>query len=769
MTQVTTHNLGFPRIGARRELKQALEAYWRGESERAELEAVGAHLRQRHWALQADAGIDLLPVGDFSWYDHVLDLSLMLGVIPERFGVGADADDLDLAFRMARGRAHPDDPLAARACEMTKWFDTNYHYLVPEFETDQRFTLQAERLCAQVRQACDLGHRVKAVVVGPLSFLWLGKTNSGGERLALLENLLPIYRELLLQLRDAGAEWVQIDEPILALDLPLEWRSAFERAYFSLQVSGLKRMVAIYFDTAGDNLALACALPVEGLHLDLVRAPQMLLAALDRLPPYKVLSLGVVDGRNVWRTDLAATLDMLGPVHERLGERLWLAPSCSLLHVPVDLEQENDLDPELKTWLAFARQKLDEIAVLARALSHGRQTVAAALSASGNAIQSRLTSAYVHRAEVRARCEQLPREFDRRQPDYAARAPLQHERLRLPLLPSTTIGSFPQTAEIRAARHAWRRGDLDDATYRRHMEAAVADSIERQLEWGLDVLVHGEPERNDMVEYFAEQIDGFAFTRHGWVQSYGSRYVKPPILFGDVRRAQPMTVSWSQYAQSLTDRPVKGMLTGPVTVLQWSFVRDDQTRAETCLQLALALREEVLDLERAGLAIIQIDEPALREGLPLRQQEWKNYLDWAVRCFRITTSGVRAETQIHTHMCYAEFNDIIEAVAAMDADVVTLEASRSNMELLEAFREFDYPAEVGPGLYDIHSPNAPTVEALTARLEKALEYLPAERLWVNPDCGLKTRTWAEVGTALRAMTAAARRARAGLKIDATVA
>ena len=752
------HNLGFPRIGAQRELKFALERYWRGEIDRAALEEIGKTLRAENWRRQQAAGLDLIPVGDFSFYDQILDHSLRLGVVPERFGWDGGEADLDLYFRMARGRAPSGEPAAA--CEMTKWFDTNYHYLVPEVSAEQSFQLADERLFREVEEARELGIPFKPVLPGPLTWLWLAKSRDEAfERLTLLDKLLPVYARILDRLAQLGAEWVQIDEPILVLDLPTNWKQAFEAAYNRLQSAPVKLLLTTYFGALEDNLSLAMQLPTAGLHLDLVRGAGQLDAALDRLPPYKVLSLGVIDGRNIWRTDLDACLARLAPVADRLGERLWIAPSCSLLHVPVDLAAETRLDPEIRGWLAFAVQKLDEVSVLARALGGDPDGVAAALEESRAACEGRRRSPRIHRPEVEERLAGVTADMLARNRPYPERRPLQRARLDLPLFPTTTIGSFPQTAEIRRARREYRNGTLSESEYRNFMRDEIARVIERQEAIGLDMLVHGEPERNDMVEYFGEQLEGFAFTGNGWVQSYGSRCVKPPILYGDVSRPAPMTVDWITWAQSLTARPVKGMLTGPVTILNWSFVRDDRPRAEICAQIALALRDEVLDLEAAGIRAIQIDEAALREGLPLRRGQWPEYLDWAVRAFRLTASGVRDETQIHTHMCYSEFNDIIRAIAEMDADVITIETSRSQMELLDAFEDFEYPNEIGPGVYDIHSPNVPTVEQMVELMRLAAQRIPAERLWVNPDCGLKTRNWEEVEPALRNMVEAARRLR----------
>ncbi len=753
------HNLGFPRIGHRRELKRAVESYWRGEIDQNQLEQTGRELRRRHWQLQAEAGLDLIPVGDFSWYDHVLDLSAMLGVVPPRFGWKGGSVDLDTTFRMARGRAPTGTPAAAS--EMTKWFDTNYHYLVPEFYPGQTFQLSTNRLFDEVADAQSRGHAVKPVLLGPLSYLWLGKTKGGTfDKLDLLDALLPVYGEILQRLREQGVEWIQVDEPILVLDLPQGWKSAFEAAYNRLQTPGINLLLTTYFGALGDNLGLACRLPVAGLHIDGVRAPEQLTPVLDQLPAYKVLSVGVVDGRNVWRTDLDGALETLRTAQQRLGERLWIAPSCSLLHVPVDLAQEEELDEELKSWLAFAVQKLDEVVVLKQALCGQNEVeVEARLAASRAALENRHNSSRIHSPAVRQRLEEVDDAMARRNRPYPERAPLQRAWLKLPLFPTTTIGSFPQTPEIRQARKAYRDGTLSEREYVARMQAEIALVVEKQEQLGLDVLVHGEPERNDMVEYFGEMLEGFAFTRYGWVQSYGSRCVKPPIIFGDVSRPRPMTVEWIRHAQSLTGKPMKGMLTGPVTILNWSFVRDDQPRSVTCNQIALAIRDEVEDLERAGIKVIQIDEAALREGLPLRKGEWQEYLEWAVHAFRLTASGVADDTQIHTHMCYSEFNDIIESIAAMDADVITIETSRSDMELLDVFEAFEYPNEIGPGVYDIHSPNVPNVEQIVELMQKAAQRIPAERLWVNPDCGLKTRGWPEVEQALANMVEAARRLR----------
>ncbi|MEW6312703.1 MAG: 5-methyltetrahydropteroyltriglutamate--homocysteine S-methyltransferase [Pseudomonadota bacterium] len=758
-----THNLGFPRIGARRELKFALESYWKGQSSLDELRTKGAQLRQLHW--QDQSSLDLVPVGDFSFYDHVLDMSFTLGHLPER-ARGFHGNLLDNYFRVARGRSAPSVADHASCCgeiaagEMTKWFDTNYHYIVPEFTADTQFSLDASRLLAELAEARALGVQAKPVIVGPMTYLAIGKTKDDSDRLALLSRLLPVYGALLDTLAAQGVEWVQIDEPILVTELDAEWQHAFNIAYHHLKSSRIKLLLATYFGQLLENRYLAANLPVAGLHVDAINGRDDIQPLLNLMPSFKVLSLGVINGRNIWKTDLNETLAWLEPLAEQLGDRLWIAPSCSLLHVPVDVSCEQKLDAEIKSWLAFAKQKLDELAVLATALNRGRDAVKDELAANRAAIESRRHSARVHNPAVKAALAKIDTQLGQRQSPYAQRAAKQAALLKLPKFPTTTIGSFPQTIEIRLARRQFKAGEMDAAAYKAAMQAEIARCVREQEALGLDVFVHGEAERNDMVEYFGEQLAGYAFSEFGWVQSYGSRCVKPPILFGDINRPKAMTVEWIKYAQSLTDKPMKGMLTGPVTLLNWSFVRDDQPRSASCYQLALAIREEVLDLEKAGVRVIQIDEAALREGLPLRKAQWSAYLNWAIESFRIAANGVQDATQIHTHMCYSEFNDIIAAIADMDADVITIETSRSDMELLDAFDHFKYPNEIGPGIYDIHSPNIPTVQHMVGLMKKAAERVPAEHLWVNPDCGLKTRQWNEVIPALTNMVAAARILRA---------
>ncbi|MFZ6763072.1 5-methyltetrahydropteroyltriglutamate--homocysteine S-methyltransferase [Pseudoroseomonas sp. WGS1072] len=771
-------NLGFPRIGARRELKSALEAHWAGELDEAGLLEAARGLRQRHWQLQAGQGISHIPSNDFALYDQVLDTAGMLGAIPEGYGWRGGPVSLATAFALARGArgtaAERSAGIAAGlpALEMTKWFDTNYHYLVPRLSAGQRFELTENRPLAAFREALPL--RTRPVLLGPVSFLLLSKTEDGSDPLGLLDRLLPLYARLLGELAAANCAWVQMDEPALALDLSEAAREAFRRAYAALAEGATPDLLLTsYFGPMADNLATAASLPVAGLHLDLVRGAADLEPALDLLPPERWLSLGLVDGRNVWRCDLRAALGTLRRVAERRGtRRLIVAPSCSLLHVPVDLAQEGGegqrgLDPAVRSWLAFATQKLEEVAALARGLDEGEAAIAQALAASDRARQGRAESAAAHRPEVRARLAAVTPEMARRAGAFPARRAAQRARLGLPDFPTTTIGSFPQTPEVRQARAALARGTLDAEGYERRVEAWIDEALRWQEEVGLDVLVHGEFERNDMVKYFGEQLDGYAFTRHGWVQSYGSRCVAPPIIWGDVARPGSMTVRWAAYAQSRSARPVKGMLTGPVTMLQWSFVRDDIPRAEVCRQIALALRDEVTELEAAGIAVIQVDEPAFREGLPLRRAAWQAYLDWAVESFRLATAGVRDDTAIHTHMCYSEFNDILPAIAAMDADAISIETTRSRMELLDAFaprpgggEEAAWPAEIGPGIWDIHSPRVPEAAEMAELLRLARRRLADWQIWVNPDCGLKTRRWEEVRPALEHMVAAARTLRA---------
>ena len=753
--KVTIHTLGFPRIGAKRELKWATEQYWRGELDRADLDQTAATVLKQNLQWQQEAGVDYPACGDFSLYDHVGDAALLFGLTPARFGQLENTEDA--LFALARGTRINDQNIAPLA--MKKWFNTNYHYLVPELTPDTEIRLDATRYLAKVAQARALSAKAKPVLLGPLSLLWLSSGLDDAAKLALAAPLSAAYARLLEQLQNLGVDWVQIDEPILALELPQQWLSAFESVYNQIRVPGIKLLLASYFDDVGHQIHTIASLPVDGVHFDAVHA-QNLTTLVDAIAAYKVVSLGVIDGRSIWRDDLTAWLEQLAPIYQKLGSRLWLAPSCSLLHVPLDASLETNLPQVLAENLSFARQKLSELQLLATGLAKGEAAVADELEAIRQS-RARLAAEDGRQIEsVRSRLEQLLQSEPKRKNPYSVRANAQRAALQLPLLPTTSIGSFPQTDEIRATRRAFKRGEIDQHAYEQRMQAEIDQVIAEQEALDMDVLVHGEPERNDMVEYFGEQLEGYAFTQNGWVQSYGSRCVKPPIIWGDVRRPKPMTVAWSAYAQAQTQRPVKGMLTGPVTMLQWSFVRDDLPREQIAYQIGLALRDEITDLADAGIQVIQVDEPAFREGLPLKQQQWTNYLNWAVRAFKLSTTDVDDATQIHTHMCYSEFNDIIEAIAALDADVITIETTRSNMQLLSAFSAYDYPNEIGPGVWDIHSPLIPKADEIEARLEKAVARIPIERLWANPDCGLKTRHWEQVRPALAALVEASKRLRA---------
>ena len=759
-------NLGFPRMGVHRELKKALENYWAGKSSVSDLTSIGRVLRMNHWTLQKQAEIEHIPSNDFSFYDHVLDTIAMVGAVPARYQWGNTLVGSDTYFAMARGVSARAEGKSVSAMEMTKWFDTNYHYIVPEFVKDQKFSLASLKPVAEFLEAKSLGIHTRPVLLGPVSFLLLGKTKSAKfDPLLLIDRVLPVYGEILHKLAQAGANWVQFDEPMLVLDTRNETRQAFFSTYEKLsQISSqLQILIATYFAGLGSNMEWALKLPVAAFHLDLVRSPEQLEKALKILPAGPLLSLGVVDGRNIWKTDLERALRLADSAANSLGhDRLLIAPSCSLLHCPVDLKEEQAMDHELRSWLAFSRQKLEEVVAINRALSEGRAAVRDFLDANARALHEKKHSPRVHDSVVKQRVASVTSSMSVRTSPHATRKRTQQDRLHLPAFPTTTIGSFPQTKEVREARSAHKSGKITGESYESFLRSQTAAAVRFQEEIGLDVLVHGEFERNDMVEYFGEQLAGFASTENGWVQSYGSRCVKPPFIYGDVFRKHSMTVAWAQYAQSLTDRPMKGMLTGPVTILQWSFVRDDQPRSETCRQIALAIRDEVVDLEAAGIAAIQIDEPAIREGLPLIRADWPAYLSWAVESFRISSSGVRDATQIHTHMCYSEFQDIIDAVAAMDADVISIETSRSQMELLQTFAEFRYPNDIGPGVYDIHSPRIPTRAEMIELLRKATRVLSPSQIWVNPDCGLKTRRWEEVRPALVEMVEAARTMRAEL-------
>ncbi|MCS7077480.1 MAG: 5-methyltetrahydropteroyltriglutamate--homocysteine S-methyltransferase [Bacteroidia bacterium] len=760
-----TQNLGYPRIGRNRELKQACEQYWSGKTSIEDLIQAGKQIRRYNWWIQTETGIDLIPSNDFSFYDQVLDMTLTVGAIPPRYQVLLDKQmhELDLYFAMARG--YQKEGLDLIAMEMTKWFDTNYHYIVPEFQKNQTFKLFSKKIIEEFKESKEVAKIVsKPVIIGPVSYLLLGKEKEPGfHRIDLIQNLLPVYIEILTNLQSEGVEWVQFDEPFLVLDIDEKIKEAYKYAYSEIKKAfpTLKTLIATYFEGLRDNLELAVSLPVSALHVDLVRCPEQLEEIYKVLPENMMLSLGLVDGRNVWINNFEKSLHMIHRSIARVGrKRLFIAPSCSLLHCPCDLDFETELNSEIRQWLAFAKQKIDEVVTLKQLVSPGADSMVYRKEQANKIFhERRKTSTLIHNNQVKERVKTITNADAKRNSPFTVRKEKQHKALNLPLFPTTTIGSFPQTAEVRSWRAKFKKGELTAEQYDSLLKAEIEKTIRWQEEVGIDVLVHGEFERNDMVEYFGEQLEGFAFTQNGWVQSYGSRCVKPPIIFGDVCRLKPMTVYWSTYAQSLTQKHVKGMLTGPVTILQWSFVRDDQPRSETCLQIALAIRDEVIDLEKAGIKIIQIDEPAIREGLPLRKANWESYLEWAVKAFRIASSGVKDETQIHTHMCYSEFNDIIKSIADMDADVITIECSRSQMELLDAFADFKYPNEIGPGVYDIHSPRVPSKKEMVDLLHKAKAVIPADQLWVNPDCGLKTRQWEETKKALIEMVNAAKEMR----------
>ncbi|MCT3897392.1 5-methyltetrahydropteroyltriglutamate--homocysteine S-methyltransferase [Elizabethkingia anophelis] len=760
-----THNLGYPRIGKKRELKKACEQYWSGKIIQKELLDVSRRIINENLKLQQEAGIDFIPVNDFSFYDHVLDMTLTLGAIPQRYHdviLNKANNELDLYFAMARG--YQKDGLDITAMEMTKWFDTNYHYIVPEFSKGQSFKLFSNKIINEFIGARQIGINAKPVILGPVSYLLLGKEKEEGfEKLDLIDNLLPVYLEILKSLQSHGAEYIQIDEPFLVLDLTDKAKEVYTAVYTKIQkeLPNLKIILTTYFEGLEDNLPLALSLPVDTLHVDLVRKPEQLENILAAIPENLKLSLGVVDGRNIWKNDFESSLQFIRKAKEQLGEeRILIAPSSSLLHVPYDLDletKEESLPAEIKQWMAYAKQKIKEVALL-RDLSSENPSAESLVAFGENkkAIENKRISTLIHDAKVQQQMDALDAVPVSRQSAFAQRKVQQQEILKLPLFPTTTIGSFPQTKEVRSWRAQFKKGEISAERYTDLLKEETKNTIQRQEKIGIDVLVHGEFERNDMVEYFGEQLKGFAFTENGWVQSYGSRCVKPPVIYGDVSRPEPLTVFWSQYAQSLTSKWVKGMLTGPVTILQWSFVRNDQSRKDTANQIALAIRDEVLDLEKAGIRIIQIDEPAIREGLPLRKKDAAAYLKWAVLAFRISASSVKDDTQIHTHMCYSEFNDIINHIADMDADVITIECSRSQMELLDAFADFEYPNDIGPGVYDIHAPRVPSKEEMVKLLEKAAKVIPSSQLWVNPDCGLKTRGWDETEKALIEMVNAAK-------------
>ncbi len=763
---VLATNLGYPRIGPKRELKKALESYWKGQTPFADVCNIAKELRLQNLKVQKEAGIDHIPSNDFAMYDQVLDMICTLGCIPDRYKSYGPIGP-DLYFAMARG--DQSEGRDVHAMKMKKWFDTNYHYMVPEFSKDTEFKLDSGKILGEYKEAKDAGVQTRPVIIGPVTFLLLGKMDDGSDQLALLDKIIPAYTQLVKELSDEGAEWIQIDEPALVLEQNDAVLDAYKKAYDAISsASDAKLLISTYFDSIpAKNLACVTSLPVNGLHADFVRGEAQVDAVINALPDSFVLSAGVINGRNIWKANFEKALTILKKATAKLGnDRVWVAPSCSLLHSPYDLDLENTrLDDELKGWMAFAKQKLSEIAVLAKACED-ESSVSAELTANKEAHERRATSSRIHNDDVKNRVKNATPDITKRKSPFSERKRIQSARLGLPSLPTTTIGSFPQTKEVREARAKNRRGDLSDADYKTFLQEKTKECIRYQEEIDLDVLVHGEFERNDMVEYFGEQLNGFAFTSNGWVQSYGSRCAKPPVIFGDVSWDGPMTVEWAKYSQSVTDRPMKGMLTGPITILQWSFYRDDQTREATAKQIAFAIRDEVEALEKAGIKVIQIDEAAFREGLPLQKAEWAEYLRWAVESFKLSSCVVADETQIHTHMCYSEFNDIIDSVGAMDADVTTIETSRSQMELLDAFATFKYPNDLGPGVYDIHSPRVPSVEEMTTLMRKAMERVPAAQLWVNPDCGLKTRGWPETKAALEAMVEVAKTLRKELKKEA---
>jgi 5-methyltetrahydropteroyltriglutamate--homocysteine methyltransferase len=753
---------GMPRIGAGRSLKRALESFWAGNIGAEELQRAAAEIRQHNWVQLAAAGIDFVPSNDFSLYDHVLDAAVMIGAIPDRFRSAGVPFDLDRYFAMARGGAV--DGQTASPLELTKWFDTNYHHLVPELGPSPVFAPDAAKPLGELAEAEALGIATTPVLLGPLTLLLRSSHPDGTDVLRRLEPLVDAYHQVLAELHRAGVSWVRLDEPALVEDRDTATLAAFRGAYRRLAESADRPglVVSTYFGHVGTALPVLADLPVEAVGLDFCRGTENLSLLRDAGGVGgKILMAGVVDGRNVWANDLEASLDLLDQLQD-LSAEVVVSTSCSLLHVPVSLEAELDLPTEVLPWLAFAEEKLGEVATLAKGFGLGREAVAEQLEASRMVRDSRQRSARVVDDAVRRRAGGFGESDPRRSVGPERRAAVQQERLGLPRLPTTTIGSFPQTAELRAARAGWRAHRLDDAAYQASLRAEIDRVIHIQEEVGLDVLVHGEPERDDMVRYFADQLTGFVLPVEGWVQSYGSRCVRPPVLVGDVSRPAPMTTDWARYAQSRTSKPVKGMLTGPVTMLRWSFVRDDQPESETALQLALAIRDELVDLQSAGIAVIQVDEPGLREGLPLRRGDHAGYLTWATRAFRVVTEPADAQTQIHTHMCYAQLGDIVDALGELDIDVVSLEAARSGMALAADLEAADYPGGVGPGVYDVHAPGIPTVAEIEGLLRRALEALGPERVWVNPDCGLKTRRYDQVIPALEHMVAAARQLRAEL-------
>jgi len=764
---VLASNLGFPRIGPKRQLKTSLESFWNGKSSEDDLLAAAREIRLNSITLQCEKGLDHIPSNDFSFYDHVLDTIAMVGAVPKRFGWATEKVDLATYFAMARGASGGSNgnSISRPAMEMTKWFNTNYHFIVPELEPDQQFKLATSKCIDEFIEAKELGVTTRPVLLGPITFLYLAKYYQREEDSTMLRRLLEVYSQVLSALKCAGAEWVQLDEPCLALDLNERTRQSFREAYAELSQCGLSILLASYFGPMKENLAPALELPINAIHLDLVQGLQDLEPALSLLPKHISLSAGVIDGHNIWRCNLVKTADLLEDIGEKIGpERLIVAPSCSLLHVPIDVQLERHLDSELKSWLAFANQKIEEISWLTDALCCGRKEVEQIFLRTSEVVERYKNSSRRLNPVVSGAVNAIKDDMCKRQSGYDERARIQKSKFQLPLLPTTTIGSFPQTKEIREGRKRLRAKEITVDQYEEAMQSEIRHNVALQEKIGIDVFVHGEPERTDMVEFFADQLTGYLVTQNGWVQSYGSRCVRPPIIYGDISRPLVMTVKWAKFAQSLTQKPVKGMLTGPVTMLQWSFVRNDQPLELTCSQLALAIRQEVQDLESAGISIIQIDEPAIREGLPLRRADWNRYFRWAIKCFRLSSCGVSDDTQIHTHMCYSEFGDMVQSIVEMDADVISIEAARSRMDLLYDLQSIRYPNEIGPGVFDIHSPLVPSAEEIEALLQKALKVIPAARLWVNPDCGLKTRSWQEVIPALNNLVQATASLRAKLAV-----
>ncbi|ANF16853.1 5-methyltetrahydropteroyltriglutamate--homocysteine methyltransferase [Buchnera aphidicola (Schlechtendalia chinensis)] len=748
--KVMSHTLGFPRIGVKRELKVALENYWSGKISKNELLSVGKMLRHRHWKQQKDRGIDFIPVGDFSWYDHVLGMSMLLGNIPERHKNKDETITLDTMFRISRGDCS--DEKSGLASDMTKWFNTNYHYIVPEFTNSSSFKLSWLQLFEEIDEALLLYDNVKPIILGPLTYLWLGKVKgSNFDKLTLLNKIIPIYVKILLKLKERGVTWVQIDEPILVLELPENWKKFFYSTYYKL-FGYTKLLLTTYFGGISHNLDLITKLPVQGLHLDLVSEKCDLSLLNSFIPKKWLVSLGIINGRNVWRSNLKKWFVKLKPFIE-FRDQIWIAPSCSLLHSPIDLNFEARMSKEVKSWLSFSLQKCEELSLLKNALNNN---VKNEIELWSQPIYDRSNSNLVNDILVQNKVKKILLSDVKRDNVYSVRSKKQKKRLNLPLFPTTTIGSFPQTQIIRNLRLDYKLGNISFKNYQIELYKHIKSAISFQENLDIDVLVHGEFERNDMVEYFGENLNGFVFTDNGWVQSYGSRCVKPPIIVGDVSRSKSITIDWITYAQSLTNKPVKGMLTGPMTILCWSFLREDLSEKDIANQIALSLRDEVLELEKEGISIIQIDEPALREGLPLRCSLWNSYFSWAIKTFQLSCFGVRDDTQIHTHMCYCEFNEIMDAIVLLDVDVITIETSRSDMELLEFFKNFEYPNGIGPGVYDVHSPSVPSVKWITSLLEKAINYIPIDRLWVNPDCGLKTRNWDDTKCSLENMVQAAK-------------